>query len=205
MIISVDLKPGQAISENSVCELTGVSRTPIRSAITRLAEEEFIDVFPQQGTYVSLINLQKVREGHFVRLNLEKAILREAAKNWSSNWSSKLIVEIELQRIAAKQLDAKKFQHHDDAFHLLFAECAGVAGAWKLVRHAKDHLDRMRYLAAPEKGHMNKVIKEHEAILNALNQKDISKTTDKLISHLNTITHTIDELVSRYEHYFIDE
>ena len=54
-ILTVQLLPGASISENTICRHFGVSRTPVRSAIVRLAEEGLIDVYPQQGSFVAPI------------------------------------------------------------------------------------------------------------------------------------------------------
>src|SRR6185369_13463569 len=61
-IITCRLEPNEAISENRLCGLFGVSRSPVRTAITRLAEDGLIDIFPQRGTFVAPIKLRQVRE-----------------------------------------------------------------------------------------------------------------------------------------------
>ena len=48
-IIKVKLLPGSLVSENRICRHFGVSRTPARTALVRLAEDGLIDVFPRQG------------------------------------------------------------------------------------------------------------------------------------------------------------
>ena len=57
----------------------GVSRTPVREALIRLADEGLIDIYPQAGTFVSRIDLAAVREAQFVRQALETAVAIEAA------------------------------------------------------------------------------------------------------------------------------
>ena len=57
----------------------GVSRTPVRSAIIRLVEEELIEVFPQQGSFVAPISIPVIRDSHFVRRCLEIGVLAELA------------------------------------------------------------------------------------------------------------------------------
>ncbi len=79
-IISLRLPPGTLISENRICRQIGVSRTPVRSAITRLVEDELIEVFPQKGSLVAPIKLSAVRNNHFIRKALEIAVLRRASR-----------------------------------------------------------------------------------------------------------------------------
>ncbi len=59
-IVNLNLKPGQAISENEIAELLGVSRTPVREAFLELAKASIVEVYPQKGTYISLIDMEMV-------------------------------------------------------------------------------------------------------------------------------------------------
>lgn len=61
-IIYNRLKPGDFISEKNIAEVFAVSRTPIREAIGILVGEELLEVYPQRGTYVSKINMKRVRK-----------------------------------------------------------------------------------------------------------------------------------------------
>ncbi len=79
-IVRVAILPGQAISETEMAASFGVSRTPIREALIRLADEGLIDIYPQAGTFVSRIDLAAVREAQFVRQTLETAVGIEAAE-----------------------------------------------------------------------------------------------------------------------------
>ena len=97
-IISGRFRPAEAISEKRVCGLFGVSRSPVRIALTRLVEDGLIDIFPQRGSFVAPIKLQQVREGHFARVALELAVLSEAAKYWSPKESVLAKAAIDLQR-----------------------------------------------------------------------------------------------------------
>src|ERR1700749_2521229 len=78
-IITCRLEPNEAISENRLCGMFHVSRSPGRTAITRLAEDGLIDIFPQRGTFVAPIKLKRVRDAQFARQALEMALVAEAA------------------------------------------------------------------------------------------------------------------------------
>ena len=56
-IISLKLEPGSLISENTMSNEYGVSRSVIRTVFARLNELGFIDIYPQRGSYVSLIDM----------------------------------------------------------------------------------------------------------------------------------------------------
>ena len=77
-IKSADLEPGQAISENEISAFLGVSRTPVRESIQELHKAALIEIYPQKGSYVSLINSQYVEEAVFLRKVLDIAVIEEA-------------------------------------------------------------------------------------------------------------------------------
>ena len=81
-IMTLNIKPGTGISEADIREFLKVSRTPIRESIVRLSEERLMDVYPQKGSFVSLIDLKIVEEAYFMRKILEKEVQKE--KVWES-------------------------------------------------------------------------------------------------------------------------
>ena len=80
-IIRLNLKPGQSVSEKEISEMLNVSRTPVREAFVKLAQEELLEVYPQRGTFISLIDLDHVEEVRFIRELLERASAKLAAEN----------------------------------------------------------------------------------------------------------------------------
>src|SRR5665213_3552167 len=65
------LKPGAVLGEQMLAQRYGVSRTPVREAIIRLSEERLVDVRPQQGTFVSRLDIALIPEAVVIRQALE--------------------------------------------------------------------------------------------------------------------------------------
>ena len=61
-ILSLDLKPGTPLSFSNLKPLYNVSISPIRDALKRLETEGLVEIRPQSGTSVSLIDMAKVRD-----------------------------------------------------------------------------------------------------------------------------------------------
>src|SRR6478672_13792128 len=78
-IISLQLPPGEPLSENELAQELGVSRTPVRESLILLREEGLVQVFPQIGSFVSLVDLARVSEAQFVREAIECASLKDVA------------------------------------------------------------------------------------------------------------------------------
>ena len=71
-IVSLARKPGEPLAEKELTEAYGVSRTPFREAILRLANEGLVDIFPQSGTFVSRIPQRALPEAIVIRTALEE-------------------------------------------------------------------------------------------------------------------------------------
>ena len=59
-IVSLEIKPGEMLSENTLCKRFSISRTPVRSALQRLEQNRFVQIIPHKGTIVTPINLRCV-------------------------------------------------------------------------------------------------------------------------------------------------
>lgn len=204
-IISGGFRPREALSESRICLMFGVSRSPVRIALTRLAEDGLVDVFPQRGSFVAPIKLRQVKEGHFARVALELALLREAALRWSPRSGDFLRDALKQQKKHARQGDVWSFHVADEQFHRGFAAIGGLDGVWDTVQGVKTHLDRVRHLANPVEGHMERVIAEHEAIVAALDVGNTGDAVEALRAHLDSLHSTISRLKPLHEDYFTDD
>lgn len=79
-IISMDLKPGAMVSENELAAQLGLSRTPVREALMDMSQYGVVDVMPQRGSRISLIDYNLVEEARFARQVLEVASCPSSAK-----------------------------------------------------------------------------------------------------------------------------
>ncbi len=201
-ILELRLAPRTLISENMICRHTGVSRTPVRNAIVRLVEEELLDVYPQQGTYVAPIKLAKVKDGHFIRKALEIAILEKAATMWTPAASQEARAVLAEHEALGDLDDVGAFFRVDVMFHQCFARAAEVEGVWRPIQHAKAHLDRLHRLGFPVNDRMKTVAVEHRAILDAFEAGDLDVARARLDAHLDVIMAMLDELNERHRDYF---
>src|SRR6478609_3261334 len=66
-ILSRELFPGQAVSENEIGQSFNSSRTPVREALSRLRDDGLIVTLPSRGTYVSRLSDKNIRSAQFIR------------------------------------------------------------------------------------------------------------------------------------------
>jgi DNA-binding GntR family transcriptional regulator len=202
-IVSLQLPPGTAISENRICRQIGVSRTPVRSAIIRLVEDGLIEVFPQKGSFVAPIKLSAVRDNHFIRKALELAVLERAAQGWTRESSAGARQILASHAAALKIGDIEAVYTLDEDFHRFFCSAARLDGVWAMIEIAKARVDRVHRLAAVH-GRLPKVIVEHRAILDALDEGDAERAKACLDFHLERAPAIVEALVEKHERYFVD-
>lgn len=202
-IVGVHLLPGTPISENSISRHFGVSRTPIRAAIQRLAEEGLIDVYPQQGSFVAPIRLSGIGDAHFVRRALEVAVLRETAEIWTPAMSAAARAVPAKQRLLLDAGDSDGFHAADAEFHHLLMSFANREGVWTTIQTAWTRLARfMRLFGSPDR--LPLVIEEHLAIIDALDDGDAMEAEARLVYHVDRAFVLLDQLPERYRRYVVD-
>ena len=168
-IVSLWLKPGQAVSEKEIASQLGVSRTPVREALMRLSDEGLIEVFRQSGTFVSPIKLHDVYEGQLVREALEIAVVRRATRKFDRRFESRFQALLARQRECAKWNDYDGFHALDEEFHRTISECSGTPASGESSSR-KGQLDRVRRLGIRAPGQFQQILQQHKSIVAGMNQ-----------------------------------
>ena len=151
-LVSLQRRPGEAISEAEIALSYGVSRTPVREAILKLSDEGLVEIFPQSGIYVSRIPVAALPEAIIIRKALEETTARMAAERATSSQILALHSIVERQREADAAGDRDAFHQADELFHATIADIAGHPGIWTLIQQVKVHVDRYRQLTLPQQG-----------------------------------------------------
>lgn len=183
-IVRLAMEPGAAISEKELCLEHGVSRTPVREALKRLADEDLVEVFPHSGTYVSKISYEVAEEGFVIRRALEIESVRRAAQHATPADIARLDGLIAEMRDILSRGALQDYIEVDDAFHAAIAEISRFPRMWKFITLVKAHLDRMRQLSAPVPGHLAEVTEQHDAVVRALERQSADQAELAMRIHL---------------------
>lgn len=185
-IMSIQLKPGDLISESDLSEKLNISRTPIREVLMKLKSEHLIEVKPQSGTYISLIDRNLIEEAVFMRYTLEKEVLKEACEYFPED----ILMEIE-KNIFAQSLIADKvgneieFHELDQNFHKLLFLGVNNIHVWECINNIATHYNRMRLLSELTTG-KEKILKHHKQYLEIIKNKDIDKIEELINQHIKS-------------------
>jgi GntR family transcriptional regulator, rspAB operon transcriptional repressor len=201
-IAALDLPPGSAVSEKEIAEQANSSRTPVREAFLRLAEEGLLDIYPQFGTFVAPIRVPAVLHANFVRDSLECSIVRVVAHRRRTAFLDELQAGLARQWAAIRSGDASGFFNEDERMHRSFAEEAGHEPVWRVIDAAKVHVDRVRRLRLPEDLRIRSLVEEHERIAAALVAQDADAASAAMHDHLDDVVRGLARMSQLYPEYF---
>jgi DNA-binding GntR family transcriptional regulator len=201
-ILSLRRKPGDAVSEKEIAASRGVSRTPVREALLRLADDRLVDIVPQSGTFVARIPLSALPEAILVRRSLEQLTAGLAAEHATRADIVRLRDSLQIQRRTAAAGDRDRFHEADEEFHAAIATAAGYPGIWTLIQQVKIQVDRYRRLTLPVPGRMVQVVKEHKRIVAAIEARDPERATAAIAAHLDYLRATIGDVRDLNPEYF---
>jgi DNA-binding GntR family transcriptional regulator len=201
-IVSLELPPGTLLQEKVLAEQFGVSRTPVREAIIRLANADLVDIYPQSGTFVSRVPVSAIPEAVMIRKALEGATVELAAATANAADIARLDAILARHRMLAGLRDTGAFHDSDEAFHEAIAGISGHPGVWRLLRQVKVQIDRARRLTLPAEGRMDLVIREHGVIRDAIAAHDAPAAREAMMAHLSAVIPDVKWLVEQYPDYF---
>jgi DNA-binding GntR family transcriptional regulator len=158
--------PASMLSENELAADLEMSRTPVRTALTRLQDEGWITIYPQRGALVRHFTADELRESTEFLHALEFAGIQSADVSTRRRFADDLAANLEAQLAALKAGDFSGFSQLAIEFHRSFV----VLGGNGLMLAAYDRLrDRQNLIIAKAGDRLaaepDEVVQEHRAIL----------------------------------------
>ena len=199
-IVTMQLTPATALSEQDIASRLNVSRQPVREAFIKLSEIGLVRVLPQRGTFVVKISAKAVADARFVREAVECAIARRASEGIDPSAMDDLRAILAEQRKAVR--DAEEFFVLDEAFHRGLANAAECAYAWKVIEEAKAQMDRVRIVSLPDATPVDRLIAQHQAILDAIAAGRGSAAEQAMKDHLREILKSLPRLSQTFPDMF---
>jgi DNA-binding GntR family transcriptional regulator len=201
-IIALALAPGAVLSRVELQDRFGLSSTPVRDALMRLQEEGLVDVFPQHATVVSPIDLERAQQGQFLRRSIELEIVRTLALHPDAAVIERLNSLIRQQTAFSRLGEHGAFTAADQAFHKTMYESAKVPELWDVVARHSGHIDRLRRLHLPVPGKMRDVMRDHQAIVDAITAGKPDEAQAALRDHLSRSLGFVETLRQSHPDYF---
>jgi DNA-binding GntR family transcriptional regulator len=199
-IITLELAPGAALSENELATELGFSRTPVREALILLAREALVQIFPKIGTFVARVDPQLVADAQFLREAVELAALDGVLELPDPDVVAQLRENLAQQASAGH--DAEAFFRLDEQFHHGLLRLSRHEGSWPAVIAAKGHLDRARRLGLQDRL-PGLLVEQHTHVLDALLTHGAVVARPLMQAHLRTVLGDVAQLRSRWPELFV--
>jgi DNA-binding GntR family transcriptional regulator len=200
-IITVHLTPGLSLTESAIAEMLHTSRTPVRESFIKLAEDGLIEVLPQKGSCVSLIDIDQAEEARFARRVLEKAVIKEACRFFREDCLFELKANLEMQRLCKRERNYEKMLDLDDGFHRLIYRGCNKERVWTHQKKMNYNYDRLRAIRLSARLSWDTIIEEHRRIADLIRNKDESLVDEAVDMHLTRSL--FNKLASEHREYFV--
>ena len=201
-IITLELAPGSAVSENELSQILKLSRTPVREALIELSKMGLVDIQPQRGSYIAKIDYELVEESRFMRLVLENAVLALVCEGISPEHEEMLRANMEEETRHLEAGDYTRLFELDTDFHRLLFTSVGKALTYGIIHSQMVHFDRLRALSLKSLK-PDKIVEDHENILYAIGRRDSELAEMLMTRHLTRHRVEKSELIKLYPDYFV--
>jgi DNA-binding GntR family transcriptional regulator len=184
-ILRNEYSPGTFLAERQLAAELGMSKTPVKAALERLAQEGFINVSPQQGIVVRDLTFEEIADLYQIRLALEGFVVRSIAGSLTVQQIKLLKLNLEQQASNEADSDFLRFAELDARFHLMFSEFLGNQEIIRVMTQLVDKTHRV--ITRVFRSHSSRARSsqvEHEEIAQAVIGGDGSKAATLLEKHL---------------------
>jgi GntR family transcriptional regulator, rspAB operon transcriptional repressor len=201
-ILTTRVKPGDGLSETEVASSMGVSRTPVREAFARLLYEGLIEIWPQSGTRVSLVDMTKVSEAIFIRTAIEASVIADGEHSADQAILDEAETALRAQERLADGSDMAALHRQDRAFHAALMRAYGYPQAWTASQYISADMVRVQFLIGMQARHVGSIIAEHRAILDYTRSGNRQAAAAALKLHVSNVDTDIAELLEIQAQYF---
>ena len=171
-ILSGTLVRGETLTEASITSRLGTSRTPVRAALARLAEEGLVELSPNRGAVVLGVTSEDLVDIYKMRMRLEGLASREAAKKISDEDKKLLTDSVELSEFYIRKKDAEKLKELDSEFHDIIYRASGNRILYRTLSDLHRKIKTYRKLSLTVTDRLERSIEEHREILSAITRGD---------------------------------
>jgi DNA-binding GntR family transcriptional regulator len=185
-IFQFRLIPGDRFSENAVADQLGMSRTPVRDALSRLQREGYLEVHFRNGWFVKPIDFEQFEHLYDLRMVLETTAVRRLCENIVEPREEedplRQLKAAWLVPQAARQTDETRVADMDERFHIALVAAAGNPEIGRVHREVTERICIIRRLDFTKPTRIDETYNEHAQILNAV----LARRTDQAVMLLRT-------------------
>jgi len=183
-VLNGTYKPGDSLTESRLAAELGVSRTPVREALTRLEQEGLVRLVPNKGALVTGISPKDIQDIYTIRIMIEGLAARWAAEQISDEELKQLQEAIELEEFYTLKNDLEHLLQLDSRFHQIMYAASKSRPLMYMLKTFHQYIQHARSLSLETPGRAYKALQEHKAILQAIREHDGRRAEDLTAEHI---------------------
>jgi len=185
LILRNEIMPGQKLQHQELSERLGVSRTPVREALTRLVQEGYVSLLPNRGFICKEIRMQEAEDLYDLREALEALVVEKAIEKLNDETLERLRKKIELYGSDIEKRFSRERLIYDQNIHLEIAEIAGNETLKRTLRQVFERIILKRKtdgLYDPARG--MSAHKEHLRLMEAIRHRNVAEAVRIVRAHI---------------------
>lgn len=184
-IVSGEFAFGELLSEGRIASLLGVSKTPVREAFQALRREGLVEIQPQRGTVVFTPSEEEFDALVSFRMLLEVGALKAGVRNGSSALAADLNAILVKMRAARSGDRIQEYLTLDGEFHMTIVRHSGNAYLEEAYMGIAAKMAALRTQLGRAPDLMEKSMREHTAIVDAVRRGDLDEALAILDEHIS--------------------
>lgn len=194
-ILKGELAPGERLLEVQLADKLGVSRTPVREAIHKLAQEGLVVLIPRKGAEVASISEKSLRDVLEVRLALETLAVRLSCERITEDNLAILQQEFDAFRKAVERDELLDITQRDEAFHDAIYNSTCNTRLVTMINNLREQMYRYRMEYIKERDMRETLVREHLEIMNAIKAGDSEAAQDAIRRHIDNQVLTVAQII----------
>lgn len=174
---------GEIITELGICSALGVSRTPVREALSMLSQENLIEETSRGAVVIGVTN-DDIQDIFDIRVKIEGEAAAKAAKNMSEDDMKALLERVELHEFYAAKKDADRMKEVDGEFHDILYRGSGSITYYNTLKLLHRKAQRYRKASIQDEERAAVSAKEHRSIYEAICERDSEKARKAAENHV---------------------
>lgn len=194
-ILKGELAPGERLLEIQLADKLGVSRTPVREAIHKLAQEGLVVLIPRKGAEVASISEKALREVLEVRLAMETLAVSLACERMSVQEREALEQQMNAFERAVETDDLIKITQMDEAFHDVIYSGTHNSKLVVMINNLREQMYRYRMEYIKERDKRQMLVQEHREITKAICRQDADAAQKAIREHIDNQVMTVAQII----------
>ncbi|MBS3737247.1 GntR family transcriptional regulator [Candidatus Bipolaricaulota bacterium] len=175
--------PGSKLGEQYLADELGVSKTPVREALSRLERENLVNIYPNRGAYVVEITREDIIEIYDLREVLEGLAARQSARKIDRRGLDRMRKLISSMENSLEKGDLEEYSGHDSEFHGMLGHISGNSRLQKMVQNLRYQARILMASSVQIPGRAENSLQDHKDIFESLEAGNGPEAERKVRKH----------------------